>query len=284
MATLPKFVLITGCSEGGIGDSLATVFQEKGYHVFATARNVSKISKALSDKANVTVMPLDVLSSESIAAAVERVNEVTGGRLDVLVNNSGATLIAPALDTPMERAKYLMELNFWAPVAMLHAFSPLLIQAQGCMVNNTSANAVVPMPLNSVYNASKAALAVASDTWRLELQPLGVRVMTLITGGVKTKLWTKYDSVEIPPTSHYYKIQDFIKSLADGRLQNDGMDAREYAMRVVREIERGAVGDVWVGGGSNTSTKWALSLSPRSVRDKMLEGFLPFAKEMAKAK
>ena len=69
-----KSVLITGCSAGGIGPALAQVFQEKGYHVFATARNPSKIPSALSSAANVTVLKLDVLSSESIAAAAESVS------------------------------------------------------------------------------------------------------------------------------------------------------------------------------------------------------------------
>ena len=144
-----KSVVISGCSNGGIGAALAEVFHEKGYHVFATLRNPSKISPSLSNAANVTVLTLDVLSSESIAAAVESVKRETGGRLDVLVNNSGGGITAPALDTSIEEGKKLFELNFWAPMAMLQAFAPLLIKAKGCVVNNTSASAVVPIPFGS---------------------------------------------------------------------------------------------------------------------------------------
>ena len=71
MNSLRKSVLITGCSAGGIGGALADAFHAKGYHVFATARNPSKISPSLSSAENVTVLKLDVLSTESIAAAVE---------------------------------------------------------------------------------------------------------------------------------------------------------------------------------------------------------------------
>ena len=149
MASLRKSVLITGCSAGGIGAALAEVFTEKGYHVFATARNPSKISPTLSNAPSVTPLTLDVLSSESIAAAVERVTRETGGKLDVLVNNSGGGYIAPALDTSIEEGKKLFDLNVWAPLAMLQAFAPLLINAQGCIVNNSSANAYCPMPLMS---------------------------------------------------------------------------------------------------------------------------------------
>lgn len=149
MATPRKSVLITGCSRGGTGAGLAEVFQEKGYRVFATLRNPSKISPMLRNASNVTVLTLDVLSSESIAAAVERVRTETGGTLDILINNSGGNIFAPALDTSIEEGKKLFDLNFWAPLAMLQAFAPFLIKAEGCLVNNTSANAVVPMPLLS---------------------------------------------------------------------------------------------------------------------------------------
>jgi 1-acylglycerone phosphate reductase len=149
MAISLKSVLITGCSANGIGAGLAEVFLENGYHVFATLRNRSKIPPTLAKAANVTVLDLDVLSSESIAAAVESVRRETKGRLDVLVNNSGGILVAPGLDIKIEQGKRLFDLNFWAPMAVLQAFAPLLIEAKGCVVNNTSANSVAPFPLMS---------------------------------------------------------------------------------------------------------------------------------------
>jgi NAD(P)-dependent dehydrogenase (short-subunit alcohol dehydrogenase family) len=149
MASPRKFALITGCSAGGIGGALAEVFQENGYHVFATLRTPSKISPTLSTAANVTILTLDVLSLESIANAVESVRRETGGRLDVLVNNSGGGLCLPALDTSITEGKKVFDLNFWAPMAMLQAFAPLLITAKGCIVNNTSACAYTPMAFMS---------------------------------------------------------------------------------------------------------------------------------------
>lgn len=153
MAPFQKYVLITGCSAGGIGDAIAQIFHEQNYHVFATARNPSKISQALSDADNVTVLTLDVLSNASIINAVENVAKATAGRLDVLVNNSGRGMIAPGLDAPIEEGRNLFDLNFWAPFAMVQAFAPLLIKAKGCIVNNSSAAAVAPFPLNSKLDA-----------------------------------------------------------------------------------------------------------------------------------
>jgi 1-acylglycerone phosphate reductase len=83
-----KTVLITGCSEGGIGSSLALAFHHHGCRVFATARNISKVQH-LSD-IGIEVLEMDVLDEASCKLAAESVGSLTGGGgLDFLVNNSG---------------------------------------------------------------------------------------------------------------------------------------------------------------------------------------------------
>lgn len=99
----PKSVLIIGCSEGGIGDALAQEFQKKGFRVFATARNTTRIAH-LKDMGMATVA-LDVVSKDSIARAVEVVGQATGGPLDFLVNNSGAGYAMPVMDVDIDMAK-----------------------------------------------------------------------------------------------------------------------------------------------------------------------------------
>ncbi|KAH7420240.1 short-chain dehydrogenase/reductase [Cadophora sp. MPI-SDFR-AT-0126] len=282
MFTSRKSVLITGCSAGGIGAGLAEVFHEKGYHVFATLRNPAKLPESLSEAPNVAVLTLDVLSSSSIAAAVDSVTKITGGKLDVLLNNSGVGFSAPALNTPIEKAKKTFDLNFWAPMAMLQAFAPLLIEAKGCLVNNASANAFVHMPFLSTYNASKAALATAGETWRLELEPLGVRTITLITLGVKSTSDTTPNEVDIPETSPYFPIRSLIHSVLDGHLKTGGITTTEYAKQVVWRVEKGTSGMVWAGGNASL-VSWVWYLSPQFVKDMMVQSFVPVAVEMAKA-
>lgn len=151
MASPRKSVLITGCSTGGIGAGLADVFLEKGYHVFAAVRNQAKLPESLKDTENVTILLIDLVSPESVTAAVEVVRMKTGGTLDVLVNNSGTNLFLPALDTSIADARHVFDVNFWGPFIMLQAFAPLLIEAKGCIVNNTSANAYAPMPFMGTF-------------------------------------------------------------------------------------------------------------------------------------
>ena len=82
-----KYALITGCSAGGIGDALAQEFHAKGVHVFASARNLSKIEHLKT--LGLATVQLDVTSAQSIENAVTEITKITGGKLDFLVNNAG---------------------------------------------------------------------------------------------------------------------------------------------------------------------------------------------------
>jgi NAD(P)-dependent dehydrogenase (short-subunit alcohol dehydrogenase family) len=130
-------VLITGCSDGGIGSALALAFQQRGFHVFATARNTTKMSN-LADLPNVTLLTLDVTDSTTIKAAVDTVAKETGGTLDFLVNNAGRNHFMPLLDEDIDQTKELFDTNVWGPLAVTQAFSPLVIKTKGSFVFVTS--------------------------------------------------------------------------------------------------------------------------------------------------
>lgn len=148
MAVL-KTVLITGCSEGGIGEALAREFQARGLHVFATARSETKLN-SLRQLPNVTVLPLDVTSGESIAAAVAAVSSATGGggggKLDYLVNNAGTQCVMPVLDFDIQQAKDMFEVNVWGLLAVTQAFAPLILATKGTIVNMSSVSTLLWMP------------------------------------------------------------------------------------------------------------------------------------------
>lgn len=144
-----RTVLITGCSAGSLGSALCFAFHSANYHVFATARTPAKISPSLTSLPNVTVISLDVLSSTSIASAVSLVSAQTGGKLDVLVNNAGSSIIVPALDADIQAGKELFDLNVWAPLVMIQAFAPLLVKSKGYVVNNASVSGALPFVYQS---------------------------------------------------------------------------------------------------------------------------------------
>lgn len=146
-----KTCLITGCSSGGAGAALAEAFVKKGYHVFATARSPSKVPQSLHDSSNATVLALDASSTDSIVAVEQIVRKETGGKLDALINNAGLGLEMPCLDTSMEEAKKVFNLNFFAAFEMIQVFSPMLIKAGGCVVNNSSVGGRAPIPFIGMH-------------------------------------------------------------------------------------------------------------------------------------
>jgi 1-acylglycerone phosphate reductase len=89
---MTQTVLITGCSEGGIGDALAQEFHRRGLKVFASARNLKKMNHLV--EMGIQTLELDVTQSASILAAVEIVKKASGGSLDYLINNAGTGICA----------------------------------------------------------------------------------------------------------------------------------------------------------------------------------------------
>ncbi|KAJ5104974.1 hypothetical protein NUU61_002321 [Penicillium alfredii] len=237
-------VLITGCSDGGVGSGLALVFQERGYHVFATARNPEKMTN-LKNLPNVTLLELDVVVPSQIRAAVEAVTAITGGDLTVLINNAAQFHYMPLLDDDIEAAKQTFDANVWGPLAVTQAFAPLLIKARGMVVNITSIAGHNPVPWLGVYGASKRSQEHMADILRLELSPFDVKVLSVVTGAVATGTQSTKD-FRLPSGSRYKAIEQRIveRGPTDSRSR---MPLMTYTNQVVYQIEAGATGKVWLG-------------------------------------
>ena len=139
-----KAVLITGCSDGGLGCALAIEFhKDPSIRVFATARNPTKVSRLAS--LGIETLTLDVLDPASINACVAEVSKLTNGHLDILLNNAGAGYSMPLMDISLPTAQSLFDLNVWSYITVSQAFLPLLFSStahvggyQPMIVNNTS--------------------------------------------------------------------------------------------------------------------------------------------------
>lgn len=112
--TSRKTVLITGCSDGGLGSALPVALQQRGLHVFATARDPSTKMSDLSGLPKVTTLTLDVVKPTDIKAAVDIVTKQTGGTLDYLVSNAGRNHFMPILDEDLDAVRNLLEINLYA--------------------------------------------------------------------------------------------------------------------------------------------------------------------------
>ncbi|KAI1809335.1 hypothetical protein GGS20DRAFT_313812 [Poronia punctata] len=230
-----KTVLITGCTPGGIGHGLCLEYHKKGLHVIATARRPEVLSELA--ELGMSTVALDVTDAESIKRCHQEVAKINGGKLDILVNNAGRTHTHPALDISLPDVRATFETNVFAIMAMVQAFIDQLIAAKGLIINISSLSSITPYLFGSVYCASKAAVSAYSRTLRLELAPLGVRVMVSMTGTVKSNTATQSNR-GLPPGSYYEKI----RHIFDWRVvfsQNDStMDTAVFARKLVADSLR----------------------------------------------
>lgn len=100
---------------------------------------------------NVTLLSMDPTSASSVQAALETVRAATEGKLDYLVNNAGQTVIMPTLDFDIDAAKEMFEINVWGLIRTIQVFAPLLIAAQGTIINISSISTVVHTPYMSAF-------------------------------------------------------------------------------------------------------------------------------------
>ncbi|KAI0018193.1 oxidoreductase [Xylariomycetidae sp. FL0641] len=264
----PKTVLITGCSEGGIGAAVAQALARRGHHVYATARDVSKIPGELRGaRANVTVLALDVRSAASVRAAAEAVAAADRGRgLDVLLNNAGVGYTMPLLDADVARAQAVFDVNVWGLLRAVQAFAPLLVARRGRVVNLNTCGAVVNTPWIASYTASKAAAKNMTDVLRLELAPFGVAVVSVMAGVVDSAFHANEPAFALPPSSRYADIEDIIAGWARGESKPAGCSAAEFAEMLVEDIV-GDGGNAVVFRGPHAGSIRYLSNAPRFIND-----------------
>ena len=168
-------VLITGCSSG-YGLATAQRFLDEGWNVVATMRTPRRDIFPSSDR--LTVLPLDVTSADSIAAAI-----AASGPIDVLVNNAGIGGIGAFEATPMDTTRELFDTNTFGVMAVTQAVVPQMrSRRSGVIVNVTSSTTLAAMPLAAVYTASKSAIEGFSGSLALELGFFGVRVKLVEPG------------------------------------------------------------------------------------------------------
>ena len=136
-----------------------------------------------------TALPLDLLDEDAPARARAHLEEHHGGRLDLLVNNAGAGgRGAFANGRLRRRSAATMALNFDAQVRLTEALLPLLrASAPSAIVNVASTAGRIGRPGAGAYSASKAALAVWSDSLRAEEHAHGVHVGIVLPGFIPTE-------------------------------------------------------------------------------------------------
>ena len=191
-----KSVVITGAASG-IGEALAHGMAQRGARLLLADIDDAGLHRVATDikmkhkGVECHVLVTDTGHETDIQAlALEAQDRLDG--TDVLINNAGVALVAPVETLRTRDAHWLMNINFWGVVHGCKAFLPQMRKRpEAVLVNVSSIFAMVSMPTQSIYNASKAAVRGFSDALREELRGTSVRVLTVHPGGIRTNIANK---------------------------------------------------------------------------------------------
>ena len=178
-----KVVLVTGVSSG-IGRATALKFAEAGCRVYGAVRNLAK-AQAI---AGVTLIEMDVRNEDSIEHSILNIM-AQDGRVDVLVNSAGVTLLGATEETSIFEAQTLFDTNLFGLLRTIQAVLPhMREQRSGRIVNVSSVLGFLPAPYMGLYAASKHAVEGLSESLDHEVRQFGVRVALVEPSFTKTNL------------------------------------------------------------------------------------------------
>ena len=237
-----KVAVVSGGSSG-IGKAVSLELCKRGYTVYAVARRIQTIEEIKKEFPELHLFPyeLDITSVDSIKKFKEFLttelpkNSEGKPKLDVLYNNAGQSCTFPALDVTSEVMEKCFQVNVFGHINMTKELSEFVINGKGTILFTGSLAGVISFPFGSIYSATKAAIHAYARGLHLELQPFGVRVINVITGGVATNIC---DTRPLP--------EDSIYNFKEGReafeyrqnmvKHNTPMSADVYAKQVIELI------------------------------------------------
>ena len=181
-----KNVIITGTSRG-IGYELVKMFVEAGFNVLALSRNSEPVSRL--KLVTCTELPFDITNSDDIQLVSNFVTE-NWNKVDILINNSGALLNKPFIETTLDEFKSVYDVNVFGTAALTKAILPYM-DNEGHVVNISSMGGVqgsMKFPGLSAYSSSKGALITLTELLAEEYKDKGPSFNVLALGAVQTEM------------------------------------------------------------------------------------------------
>jgi NAD(P)-dependent dehydrogenase (short-subunit alcohol dehydrogenase family) len=191
-----KLAVVTG-SSSGFGLLTCIELAKAGFHVVATMRDLARRERLDQSAAaaglagKVDVRTLDVTQFENMRPFTDAILR-DYGRVDVLVNNAGFAVAGFAEDIRLEELRLQFETNFFGAVAMTKAVLPIMRkQHSGHIIQVSSISGLHGSVSIGSHSASKHALEGWSESLRMEVSGLGIKVVLVEPGSFQTDIWTR---------------------------------------------------------------------------------------------
>jgi NAD(P)-dependent dehydrogenase (short-subunit alcohol dehydrogenase family) len=216
--------IVTGAAQG-IGRRTAETLAGRGYALaLIDLRDPAATSEAIEAKGGTAMRFLDDITRESVVDDFVCQVYARFGRIDVLVNNAGISLISPAEETSAEEFRKVIDVNLVAPFLLAKACASKMLAARsGSIVNVASVAGLVAVADRAAYNASKHGLIGLTRTLAAEWGGRGVRVNAVCPGWVKTEMDTSdqaggsYNDADITgrvPMARFATPDDIARAIA----------------------------------------------------------------------
>ena len=190
--------VITG-GGSGIGAAVAVALAGAGADVYLIGRRLNKLelvaARALEFGVNAAVQSVDISTSVGQLEAIKRIKaDLT--RLDILILNAAMFAAARIEDADLSDFDKLYQTNVRAPYALTQGLSPMLKARHGQVVFINSSSAIAAKPMTAQYDSSKHALKAIADSFRAEINPHGVRVLSVYVGRTASEMQERIYQLE----------------------------------------------------------------------------------------
>lgn len=262
-----KVVLITGGSSG-IGKAVGIHLKANGYKVYGTTRNKSKYP-SFSD---FPLLEMDVRNLGTIKECISSLLELEG-RIDVLINNAGVGITGPMEETPYEEVLKAFATNFNGPLNVMNTALPVMReQKEGLIINITSIAGYMGLPFRGVYSASKGALEIVTESYRMETKSFGVHLTTLAPGDFATNIASGRYHTPVYENSPYKLAYKNTLEAIDADVDSGG-DPNDVAKKIAEIIKtKNPKPHYKVGSFIQKFSLTLKSLLPGRWFEKLLEG------------
>lgn len=227
---MSKVVLITGASSG-IGQAIAQFLVNHSYTVYGTSRNPKN-----STEQGVRMLALDVTKPETITEAVATLLKAEG-KIDYLINNAGMGITGPLEETPDTETRRVFETNYFGALEVIKAVLPTMrAQRSGMVINITSIAGYMGLPYRGIYSATKGALGITTEAYRMELKEFNVKMTTVAPGDFATNIAAGRYHAPVLDNSPYKDNYKNTLALMDEHVDK-GMDTAIMAKVIKRVME-----------------------------------------------